>query len=99
MPNQTVTVSPRIYVACLAAYNAGKLYGEWINANQDADDISTEITAMLKASPEPFSEEWAVHDSEGFGPIELGEWPEIKRVSVLARMIQEHGDAFALWYN
>ena len=31
--------SPRIYVACLAAYNAGRLHGRWIDANQSAEDI------------------------------------------------------------
>jgi len=35
----TATDTPRIYVACLAAYNAGKLHGEWIDADQDAEAI------------------------------------------------------------
>ena len=29
--------NPRIYVACLAAYNNGYLHGVWIDADQDAD--------------------------------------------------------------
>jgi antirestriction protein len=99
MLNQTVTVSPRIYVACLAAYNAGKLHGRWIDADQDSDKIWDEVAAMLKASPEPFAEEWAIHDFEGFGDIHLSESSDFKRVSVLARMIQDHGDAFSIWYN
>ena len=98
MLNQEITVIPRIYVACLAAYNAGKLHGRWINANQDADNIHAKITEMFKRSPEPFAEEWAVHDFEGFGEIDLGEWPSIERVSVLAGLIKDHGDAFSLWY-
>ena len=53
----TTTISPRIYVACLASYNAGKLYGRWIDANQDADDIQSEVDAMLAASPAPDAEE------------------------------------------
>jgi len=36
---QTTTDTPRIYVACLAAYNSGKLHGEWIDASQTAEDI------------------------------------------------------------
>lgn len=44
---------PRIYVACLASYNNGCLHGAWIDADQDADAIRTEIRAMLKASPYP----------------------------------------------
>jgi len=36
---------PKIYVACLAAYNNGILHGRWIDANQDADTIRDEIAA------------------------------------------------------
>lgn len=43
----------RIYVACLASYNAGRLYGRWINADQDAASIRAEIAALLKGSPYP----------------------------------------------
>jgi antirestriction protein len=89
---------PRIYVACLAGYNNGKLHGRWINANQSTDDIWAEISEMLKSSPEPFAEEWAVHDFEGFGEINLGEWPDMTRVSKLASLIEDHGDGFTLWY-
>ena len=51
----------RIYVACLAAYNDGKLHGQLINANQDADCIYEEIREMLSESPVPNAEEWAIH--------------------------------------
>jgi antirestriction protein len=96
---QNLIVTPRIYVACLAAYNAGHLHGHWIDATQDASAIHAEIAAMLKASPEPGAEEWAVHDYEGFGEIALSEWPDIDRVAALARMIEEHGEEFTIWYE
>ncbi len=89
----------RIYVACLASYNAGELHGKWIDANQTADEIHAEISEMLKASREIGAEEWAVHDYEGFGEISLSEWPDIGRVSKIAGLIEDHGDAFSLWYN
>ena len=41
----------RIYVACLAAYNSGHLHGQWIDADQSADDIQEEVNAMLASSP------------------------------------------------
>lgn len=64
---ETLQVSaPRIYVACLAAYNNGILYGKWIDADQDADSIRLEIQIMLAGSPVPRAEEWAIHDYEGF---------------------------------
>lgn len=44
----------RIYVACLASYNNGRLHGAWIDcAGKDADDINAEIATMLRASPYP----------------------------------------------
>ncbi|MGE3681037.1 MAG: antirestriction protein ArdA [Bdellovibrionales bacterium] len=89
----------RIYVACLASYNAGTLFGKWIDANQSAEEIHADISAMLRGSPEAGAEEWAVHDYEGFGEISLREWPDISRVSVIARLLEEHGDAFSLWYT
>ena len=89
---------PRIYVACLASYNSGRLYGRWIDATQSAFEIHEAMHEMLQSSPEAGAEEWAVHDYEGFGEISLGEWPEIERVAKLAELIHEHGDAFSVWY-
>ncbi len=99
MENKAQNDSPKIYVACLAAYNAGKLHGEWISADQETHEIYADIKAMLEKSPEPHAEEWAVHDYEGFGSISLSEWPDIKRVSTLAKLIVAHGEAFSLWYQ
>ena len=42
--------TPRIYVACLAAYNAGRLHGEWIDADQQIDALWAEVNAMLNRS-------------------------------------------------
>ena len=89
--------TPRIYVACLAAYNNGKLHGEWIDCDQAADDIQEEINAMLAASPEPNAEEWAIYDFENWHGIKIGENEDIERIAELARLIEEHGKAFALY--
>lgn len=82
--------TPRIYVACLASYNNGILYGKWIDANQDAEAIQAEVNAMLKASPMSDAEEWAIHDYEGFGEVRLSEWEGFERVAELAAFIEEH---------
>ena len=94
-----MNTNTRIYVACLAAYNNGKLHGKWIEANQDASEIYAEVAAMLKTSPERGAEEWAMHDYEGFGEIGFSEWPDFARISKIASLIEDHGDAFSLWYN
>lgn len=84
--------TPKIYVACLAAYNNGKLHGVWIEANQPAEAIRDAIRAMLKKSPERDAEEWAIHDYEGFYDLRLSEWEGIERVTALAAFIEGHGE-------
>ena len=88
--------TPRIYVACLASYNAGILHGEWIDVT-DADSIHEAIQEMLKRSPSPDAEEWAIHDYDGFGPLGLSESEDIGRVAELGALIAEHGEAFAAY--
>ena len=88
---------PRIYVACLAAYNHGHLHGQWIDADQDEDVIHEEIQAMLAESPIPRAEEWAIHDYEGFEGLRLDEYESIERVAQLGQLIAEHGPAFAAY--
>ena len=84
--------TPKIYVACLSAYNAGYLHGLWIDATRDAIDIEDDIKWMLSWSPvadiEPcVSEaclkdmEFAIHDYEFWEGIELSEYEDIETVS------------------
>jgi antirestriction protein len=91
------TLKPMIYVACLAAYNAGILHGKWISAAQDADSLHAEVQAILQESPEPLAEEYAIHDYEGFGKIRSEEYTPLSEVSRLALLIEEHGEAFAAY--
>lgn len=92
-------ITPRIYVTCLASYNAGKLHGCWIDATQDADEIMAEIRDMLADSPEPNAEEWAIYDYEGFGCIDIDEFEDVEYVAELARCLDAHGEAFELWFE
>ncbi|WP_414623792.1 antirestriction protein ArdA [Calothrix sp. CCY 0018] len=89
--------TPRIYVACLSAYVNGKLHGEWIDCDRDADDIWKEIEKMLEASPEPDAEEWAIHAFENWHGIEISENEDIESIAELAELIEEHGKAFAVY--
>lgn len=83
--------NPRIYVACLAAYNNGYLHGAWIDADQDADEIRDEIAAMLARSPIENAEEYAIHDYEGFEGVTIHEYAGIGRLARMAAFISEHG--------
>ena len=83
--------NPRIYVACLAAYNNGHLYGAWIDADQDANEIRDEIAAMLARSPIKGAEEYAIHDYEGFEGVPIKEYASIDSVARMGAFIAEHG--------
>lgn len=98
----------RIYVACLASYNAGILHGRWIDASSDVDAMQAEISAMLRASPcpnvtvrdpdtgenVPSAEEYAVHDYDGV-PSTFGEYPSLQSIADFVALTEEfdHIDA------
>jgi len=82
-------MTTQLYIANLAQYNAGRLVGRWIDADQDADDIRTEIAEFLESTG---GEEWACHDYDGL-PSSLGEWPDLDQVSTAASLVEEHDDA------
>lgn len=83
--------TPRIYVACLAAYNNGYLHGAWIDADQDSHQIKDEIAAMLARSPIEDAEEYAIHDYEGFEGVSISEYAGIDSVARMGAFIAEHG--------
>jgi antirestriction protein len=88
---------PRIYVASLSDYNAGILHGEWLDANQEPDELEAAVDDMLARSTTHGAEEFAVHDYEGFGAYTVGEYESLDWLSRIARGIAEHGAAFAAW--
>lgn len=79
---------PKIYVACLAAYNNGQLHGRWIVV-EDQDQVREQIQQMLAASPQPNAEEWAIHDHSDMG-IWVGEYASIERVCNIAEFVRSH---------
>lgn len=86
------TLEPKIYVACLAAYNNGHLHGAWIDANQDEDSLFAAVQEMLKTSPIPNAEEWAIHDYEDFGEMHINEYTDLATISTIAAFVVEHGE-------
>ena len=92
--NATMTAhdtTPRVYVACLASYVAGRLHGEWVDAT-DEDEIQDCIERVLKSSPVPGAEEHAFHDYDNF-PANMGEYDSVERVAAIGALIEEHGHA------
>ena len=96
MGQATEKLEPRIYVACLAAYNNGWLHGAWIDVEDDADAVRDAINAMLKASPVAGAEEYAIHDHEGFGGVEIAEYAGVDKVVAIASFLRARGTLGAL---
>lgn len=89
----------KVYIACLAAYNNGKLHGEWIDATQGTEHIQEGIKRVLATSPENSEgypcEEWAVHDYDDFPShivSALGENPNLDDLTAIVEFIEEHGE-------
>ena len=78
--------TPRIYVACLAAYNGGRLHGAWIDADQRADEIHDAINV-----------EWTNREADV--SFEIGESTSIENVAAIAELLREHESAGAIAYN
>ena len=85
----TTNTTPRVYIACLASYNAGILHGKWADAI-DADDLRASIDDVLKTSPIAGAEEYAIHDYDGI-PSTFGEWPDVDELCKLGALL-DSGD-------
>lgn len=93
-----VAERPRVYVACLAAYNSGILHGRWI-AVTTPEEVKAEVGAMLGESPVPRAQEWAIHDYEGYEGVCLSEHATFETVCELADFVEEHGRLAAKLYS
>ncbi len=96
MAASTQTLNPRIYVACLAAYNNGHLHGAWIDASDDLDAMRAQVASMLASSPIPDAEEYAIHDYEDFGDYGLSEYDGLERAHNIALFLADTGKLGAM---
>lgn len=80
----------KIYAACIAAHNEGIAHGQWIEVT-DADDVHDAIATMLKRSPVPGAEEYAIHDHDF--PVYVDEHHDVDELCEMAELIEEHDEA------
>lgn len=93
---------PQIYVASLSDYNAGRLHGTWITITEydTAETIQAEIDEMLEQSKELTHDEWAIHDTDGFQGISIGESEPLDRIVALAEGLRgDQPGAYVAWIN
>jgi antirestriction protein len=89
--------NPRIWVASLSDYNNGNLYGVWLDATLEPDELGNAIAFMLRNSPSRNAEEYAIFDHDDFGGFQVSEYANLNTVSRIAQGVAEHGPAFAEW--
>lgn len=89
MPTKTDT--PRVYIACLAAHNEGKLHGEWVDA-VDVDEMQDAVARVLSTSPVPGAEEYAIHDTDNFQGVDIGEHEPLPDVAAKGAFLAKHGE-------
>jgi antirestriction protein len=88
---------PRIWVGSEADYTNGRLYGVWMNAALEPEELEAATQFMLRHSAIPGAEEWAIMDYDGFGGYKVDEWTSFETVSLIAQGVAEHGEAYAAW--
>lgn len=65
--NIEICLSHKLIISLLlSSYNNSILYGAWFNAAQPVEGILEQINQLLAKSPIEGSEEFALHDYEGF---------------------------------
>lgn len=100
----------RVWISDLAAYNAGVLRGKWWDPMDyaDAGDFEAAVGEWIEGTegaPDAedvgergvyyVPEEWAIHDFEAPDGIRIEEYAPLGEVWELARLVAEHGDAYA----
>jgi antirestriction protein len=86
--------TPRVWIGSLHAYNEGRLVGEWT----DADDLEQLEAVAARVLAKGGGEEIALMDREGFGDL-IGEYTQLSRVAEIAQAIEEHGEAFLVYWS
>jgi antirestriction protein len=89
-----------VYIACLASYNNGILYGHWVDLDliTDKEELTTTIDYILKHSPTVGAEEYACNDWVGIPSFLADEYPNWDDVFEYLTVIQEVSDEDAYKY-
>lgn len=96
----------RLYVANLAAYVSGRLIGSWFDLDDynDAEHLREDIHNTVIAPHG--GEEWAIHDTEGFGSWTIGEYESLDLIWAVYEAVagypgddDETLEAITAWIN
>jgi antirestriction protein len=103
----------KVYVACLACYNEGKLNGKWMNADEldvawendwleyldKGDGEIHDERILCDADAIDCHEEWAIHDYEGdIHRLGMGEHPSIPDLIEVMRLMDDEPSMYVAAY-
>jgi antirestriction protein len=81
----------------MSSAQRGISHGLWIDANQTADELNTDIAAMLASSPTPGATDWTIQATAEFGGLDLQGYTDTALIAQLAKGVTEHGAAYSAW--
>ena len=82
---------PAICVLCIASKEAGYLHGKWIDATLSAEEIHAAISALRACSPVAATKGYELHETKGFGSLQIDQAMSIQLIADLAAFITEYG--------
>ena len=89
--------APRVYVIDHRTDNSQEPTGQWVDANQAADELEAAIAEAFGRLPEDGAIDWSVTHAQGFAGIDLFGSSDSQLVATIGQGVAEHGDAFAAW--
>lgn len=105
--------TPRVWIGCLASYNAGRLIGEWVDAtdtdvmNEAQKRVAAQAVKAAKEAKEyPVyfgePEEFFIADYDNFPSAvvsHLGEYPSYDTVAKIATLIEDKGEEASAFFE
>jgi antirestriction protein len=73
----------KLYIADLAAYNAGKLVGQWVELPVDEEELDEIIDRLTHGG----TQDYAIHDYEA--PFKIGEYDSPYKLNELAEKLED----------
>lgn len=87
---------PNVTNAAFHCKECGKKWARQIDYGMPSGCPDCDSTDIEHGSPYPSSEEWAIHDFEGFCGMKIEEYTSISEVSEIAEAVSEHGELYSL---
>jgi antirestriction protein len=88
-------MEPKICIGNLAAYNNGILIFDWVDANQEPEELNAKAQEIANKYFE--GEEYIIFDYQDFGGVTISEWENLEKVSMIANALVENGEALSFY--